>query len=276
MISFCQLRYSLWARTVIKKAVNVTLGIVFAAIFLLNTLGVALFEVQVTSGRDPTTEAQLVQASEGLLIAVSLIFNFSVLTTMLTSPWAPVDRLTVKIVIYVLGPGLLTLFSQLMRLIAAFMIWEPFTPLSSELLSKPAYYINGFGIEVLILILYGFWETNLLRLMREAFLPHHTDTIDRPAARTPKARPRPQSSESTMNILPLSLPPKTEGGDGALNNLDDERKRSLRSTVICSTPLGTGDEDDGDLGCPPKPWAITVHRSFTMSSNRDSIIGKAI
>lgn len=297
MISFCNLRYSLWARSVIKKMTNVTISIVFATIFLLNTFGIALFEVQVSSGRDPTTEAQLVQAGETLLIAVGLIFNFVVLTTMVTSPWAPVDRLGTKIIIYVVGPGLLTLVSQLMRLIATFMIWKPVTPLSAEFLSKPAFYVTGFGAEVLILTLYSFWDTSLLALTRESLLPRHkaATTTEPPAPQASGDEARPWSVASVKKMLHMSVDSKTSNDDhdhdhdSSAKDLDDlgsdfddddaPEKEVSSSTIISTTsPVdNTQDEEAGQVAArAPRPWTLTMFRSSRLPNLRESTIGKAI
>lgn len=278
MISFCNLKYSLYARSVTKKVSNVTIIVIFAAIFLLNTFGVALFEVQVTSGRDPTTEAHLVQASELLLIAFCLTFNFAVITTILTTSWAPVDRLRVKIITYFLGAGLLTLFSQFMRLIATFLIWKPVTHISAVLLSKPIYYLSGFGTELLILLLYTLWETRLLGRGRDSFLPQHKSAPDRFATQTPEDYSRPQSHASTTRILQMSSAPIKEVGDEAAVDDDEGSKNNYRSTVICSSPIGVSDEDVEKPAGNARPWTITVHKTFTISTStaRGSQIGKAI
>lgn len=281
MISFCNLKYSLWARVIIDKVANITVSIVFVATFLLNIIGVALYQVAVTSGRDPTIEAHLVQTSMALLVLFGLLFNLAVLATMLTTSWASVDRLTVKIITYLLGAGLLTLVSQLMRFVAAFMIWKPVTPLSAELLSKTAYYITGFGAEVLILLLYGFWETNLAALKRDSFLPRHSNnsSFDRSAMQTPTGSPRPVSQVSTAQILRVdSMSQQDEGDYVAGDDIDEGVRENYRSTIISSPPLDNGGGKDVEkLAGLDRPLAITVHKSFTVSTTRESkAIGKAI
>lgn len=279
MISFCNLKYSLWARSVTSKVCNVTVGIMFTTIFLLNAFGVALFEVQVTSGRDPTTEEHLVQASKALILLFSLLFNIAVFFTMVTFSWAPVERLTVKTITYILGAGLLTLISQLIRLIAAFMIWKPVNHLSEKLLSKPAYYIAGFGAEVLIIILYGFWETNLLALTRASFFPCPKAPSDRSATQSPESGSlRPPSSSSTTQILQRMSSASTKEKDGHVaGDQGDNLENKLKSTVISSPPVGVRDEDNEKVAGSAKPGAITVRKEFTISTTRVSTtIGKAI
>lgn len=256
MISFCDLKYSLWARSVTRQVSNATVGIVFTATFLLNAFGVVSFEIEVTNGRNPTTEEHLVQASKALMILFSLLFNLAVFFAMATFSWSRAEqqRLTVKVVTYMLGAGLLTAVSQLVQGIAAFMIWRPVTPLSAQVLSKPAYYIAGFGAEVLIMVLYGFWETNLFELTRESFFPRPTSsdkaTSDRSATQSPDLNSdgsRPPSSSSTTQILPKQQQQQHKAGGGDPN--------SSRAGSDVAATIG---EKDGSFGLKHNKLNLTI------------------
>lgn len=281
MISFCILQYSLWVRSVVKKVVNTTVSVVLLAVFLLHFISVALVEIQLTSGRKATVEATLYQVSETLSAAIGLLFNLVVLVTMVSTPLADVDRLTLKIFIYILGAGILTLVSQLMRLIAAFMIWKPVTPLSAQLLSKPAYYLSGFGAEVLILILYCFWETNMMASTWDSFRSRCKDSTKRLSVKLLGGEPRPQSHMSLTGVLRrMSSISSKKGEDDYTNeDLDEPTGPDFRSTIISTSRAENCAMDDENGAGSSKACVITVHREFTVSSTtdlRESWIGKAV
>lgn len=304
MISFCDLKYSLWARSVTRQVSNATVGIVFTATFLLNAFGVVSFEIEVTNGRNPTTEEHLVQASKALMILFSLLFNLAVFFAMATFSWSRAEqqRLTVKVVTYMLGAGLFTAMSQVVQGIAAFMIWRPVTPLSAQVLSKPAYYVAGFGAEVLIMILYGFWETNLFALTRDFFFPRPTSSdkatlSDRSATQSPDPNSdgsRPPSSSSTTQILPKQQQHKAGGGNSissragsdvatAIGGKDGSfglKHNKLNLTIISGPTVekkkhreAAGAAGAGFEMASRAPLGITVHKEVTV---RVSAIGKAI
>lgn len=162
MIAFFNMRISLWTKSVLDSFFKNSVIACLAVVFLLNTIGVALFVFQYSNLNDASTATKLVQSSTGLLLALGLILLGAVIIVRISAESQNTTRLAVKTIVFFMGAGLFTI-TQLVRMASSFYMWKiADTEMSEVVLSKPTYYITGMGLEILTLVLYTLTRIDLL------------------------------------------------------------------------------------------------------------------
>lgn len=162
MISFYNIRLSLWARTVVDSTTRNSVLASVAVAFALNTTGVALFILHGSTAQETLIAAHLVQAGAAVLLALGLSFLGVVALLRFFADHPKAAHCRVKTIVFFTGAGVLTMSSHLVRTATTFFVWKPLDPASAVVLSKIVYYSTGFGIEVLIVALYTVMKVDLL------------------------------------------------------------------------------------------------------------------
>lgn len=162
MIGFFNMRISLWAKKVLDSFSQTSVIVYLAVVFLLNTVGVALFVFQFSSRNGTLMAINLVQASAGLNLILGVALLGAVLLIRMSAENHDTPRLVAKTVVFFTGAALFTI-TLLVRMLSSFYIWKTASTKASEtILSKPTYYITGMGFEILPIVLYASTRADLL------------------------------------------------------------------------------------------------------------------
>lgn len=194
------------------------MAIACSLVILLHVVGAGLHEFSRNAGEIELSGARLLQASTGLLMITGFIFLVVVIAASTATDRSKVDEFTARMIIYFGGAGLLTMTSQIARFASTFIIWKPTDQVSAGILSKPVYYITGFGMSVSIIVLYAAARIDLLfgkmpnSNGRSSPQPSQLEQLETPMTLKPKLR------ESPLRLNPILTP---TGDDGRYHNHND-------------------------------------------------------
>ncbi|KAG8169370.1 hypothetical protein KVR01_000115 [Diaporthe batatas] len=184
-----------------------------------------LHEFNRNAGGIAQSGARLLQASNGLLMITGFIFLVVVLAASTTENRTRVEKFTARTTVYFIGAGVLTMTSQATRFASTFAIWQPADQTSMGILSKPVYYITGFGMSVSIIILYAASRIDLL--------------FGKSSTSNGRSSPRPSQGE--QRVKPVTLKP-TRGSPLRLNPIltpagDDGRYHNSQDWPDTRSPM---------------------------------------
>ncbi|POS69707.1 hypothetical protein DHEL01_v211897 [Diaporthe helianthi] len=162
LVRIFDLRSSLWTRSIIASAVKYAMTIACSLVILLHVLGAGLHEFNRNAGGVEKSGARLLQASTGLLMITGFIFLVVVLAASTAANRTRVEKSGARMAVYLVGAGTLTMTSQIARFASTFIIWRPTDQTSIGILSRPVYYITGFGMSASIITLYAASRIDLL------------------------------------------------------------------------------------------------------------------
>lgn len=263
MIGFFNLRMSLWAKTVIESCSKISVTVYLALVFLLNTVGVVVFEFKTGSESDASTAISLVQTSAALLLILGLILIGTVLLIGLTADYSHVPRLTARTVVFFIGAGLFTMTAHLVRMASSVYIWKNTKDtVSDAILSKPTYYVTGMGFEILTMILYASMRIDLL-------------FATAPSLASIKI-PRPTTAESSKSFYDDPLRTNSvvikSGRSGSLptiESLTDTGSMLLeRDSLGLDKEQGVGGTNKHGSEDSRNGMVIAIQRSFSISSQK--------
>lgn len=162
LVRLFDLRSSLWTRSIIASVVKYAMAIACSLVILLHVLGAGLHEFNRNAGESEQSGARLLQASTGLLMITGFIFLVVVLAASTAANRPRVEEFSTRVTVYFIGAGALTMTSQIARFASTFTIWQPTDQTSTGILSRPVYYITGFGMSVSIIVFYAALRIDLL------------------------------------------------------------------------------------------------------------------
>lgn len=281
MVGFFNVRLSLWARSVLTWWAKISVFVVLGTVFLLNTVGVALFVFQPANDQSESNSPRLVEAGAVLLILFGLAVAASVVVAKVMAHHPRIDRIMAKTVVLCIGAGLLML-GQAVRLTASFFIWQPSNNASAVILSKPVFYATGWGFDILILVFYAITRIDIL------FSPPLPFALIAPPRRNGTRRAIDSSGSGGSVPLNPFVSPMEENVES--NSRQGRRPASpirspsqhsdtlsLEKSVLSVTPerespgIRSGNPSDGstNTGQPEaRNLFIAVHRTFSVSSKR--------
>lgn len=273
MLGLFNIRLSLWAKSVVDSSTKIAVIIFLAVTFLLNALGAGLFEF--SNGRDSASATSLVQASAALQLVFGLSLLGGVVLVRLSADQPRVDRLTAKMLVFLIGAGLLTMTSHLIRLAATFFIWKPISRSSDMILSKTMFYASGWGLEILMVAFYALTRSDLL------FGPP-MPLASVSESKTPGAEVT--TIVESRRALALRMNPirTVSGHDGRYGPWATSPDEMNHPAELDSTPVGTPLEKDGvsvesmsikdvesaEPMADRRSMFIAISRSFSVSSKR--------
>lgn len=225
LVRLFDLRSSLWTRSIIASVVKYAMAVACSLVILLHVLGAGLHEFNRNAGEVEQSGARLLQASTGLLMITGFIFLVVVLAASTAANRTRVEQFTARMTVYFIGAGALTMTSQIARFASTFTIWQPADQTSIGILSKPVYYITGFGMSVSIIILYA--------ASRIDFLFGKSSTSN--------GRSSPQPSQGEQRVKPMALKP-SRGSPLRLNPIltptgDDGRYHNSKDWSDTRSPM---------------------------------------
>lgn len=278
MVGLFNIRLSLWARAVVDSSLTISVMVLFAVIFVLNTIGVASFEFTSFNAQAATTDISLVQTSAALLFILGLSFVGAVLLVRVSADRPRVDRLTAKTFVFFAGAGVITMSSHLIRTASTFFIWKSNAGVSPVILSKGLYYITGFGFETLLLALYAAMRIDVL------FTSPVPSTLNTPLGRSGTPAKARAVTEGPLRMNPILT---GDGHDGRWGPWAQPHDPRYSPTLVGSLSRDhdsassfkermEGSIESGEID--PEDWRssknmfIAIHRTFSVSSKRLSTL----
>lgn len=211
LVRLFDLRSSLWTRSIIASVVKYAMAIACSLVILLHVIGAGLHEFNRNAGEIEQSGARLLQASTGLLMITGFIFLVVVVAASTAANHSRVEEYTARITVFFIGAGILTMTSQIARFASTFTIWQPTDQPSIGILSRPVYYITGFGMSISIIVLYAAARIDQLfgkmptSNGRTSPQPSKTEQLEAPMTLKPKLR------ESPLRLNPILTPTGHDG-----------------------------------------------------------------
>lgn len=245
LVRLFDLRSSLWTRSLIASAVKYAMVIACTLVILLHVIGAGLHEFNRNAGEIEQSGARLLQASTGLLMITGFVFLVVVLAASTAANISRVEDFTARMTVYFIGAGVLTMTSQIARFASTFIIWQPTDQASIGILSRPVYYITGFGMSVSIIVLYAAARIDLLfgkmptSNGRSSPQPSQAEKWGAPTTVKPKLR------ESPLRLNPILTPTGDDGRYHTHNDWMDSRSPMTASSTGTFTLEKTGNVGSG-------------------------------
>lgn len=293
MVEFFNVRFSLWARSVLVWWARIGVSLVLGTVLLLNTVGVALFVFNnsaTSNGQSSSKYPPLVELSAIILTLFGLGMIASVLFARVVGDHSRVDRIRAKTIVLSLGVSLL-MFGEIVRLIASFFIWRPqgeqdaasSSSSSVAILSKPVFYATGWGIDILILFLYAVTRIDIIFSppLSFAMVSPLDGSTRRPfgsggggsvplnqSFAWPTAMRAASSSGNRRQGSPSPVHSASRNSDtfSLEKSVTPERQQSPPSSGSGGVVVQNGPQQPQQ----PRQMFIAVHRTFSVSSNRVS------
>lgn len=218
------------------------MAIACTLVILLHVIGAGLHEFNRNAGEIERSGARLLQASTGLLMITGFIFLVVVLAASTAANRSRVEDYTARMTVFFIGAGVLTMTSQIARFASTFTIWQPTDQTSIEILSRPVYYITGFGMSVSIIVLYAAARIDLLFGKMPASNGRsspHPSQGEAPMTLKPKLR------ESPLRLNPILTPTGHDGRYYTQNEWMDSRSPMTASSTGTFTFEKTGNVGSG-------------------------------
>ncbi|KAI7778782.1 hypothetical protein LA080_001650 [Diaporthe eres] len=231
LVRLFDLRSSLWTRSIIASVVKYAMAIACSLVILLHVLGAGLHEFNRNAGEIEQSGARLLQASTGLLMIIGFIFLVVVVAASTAANRSRVEEYTARMTVFFIGAGVLTMMSQISRFASTFTIWQPTDQVSIGILSRPVYYITGFGMSVSIIVLYAAARIDLLfgkmptSNGRSSPQPSKAEQWEAPMTLKPKLR------ESPLRLNPIWTPTGHDGRYYTNNEWMDSRSPMTASST---------------------------------------------
>lgn len=273
MVGLFNVRLSLWAKSVVDSSTRIAVLVSLAVTFLLNSVGVGLFEFTKNGAKAAST---LVQASEALLLILGLSLLGAVVFVRFSADRPRIDRLVANMFVFFMGAGLLTITSQSIRLAAAFFIWKPFREGTGIILSKPMFYASGWAVDILMVAFYALVRADIL-----FGPPAPVTSVSEPKRPAAGALIKVESRELPLRMNPIRTVYGDDGRYGPWTTAPDDTYHSagLGSTRIVtsvakdrfsveSVPLK--DVESAEPVSTRRSMFIAISRTFSVSSNRKS------
>ncbi|KAL1881167.1 hypothetical protein Daus18300_001018 [Diaporthe australafricana] len=243
MVRLFDLRSSLWTRSIITSVVKYAMAMACFLVILLHVIGAGLHEFTRNEGEIELSGARLLQASTGLLMIIGFIFLLVVIAASTATKRSRVEEHAFRMTIFFIGAGVLTMTSQIARFASTFIIWQPTDQVSAGILSKPVYYITGFGMSVSIIVLYAAARIDVLfgkmptSNGRSSPNPSQVEQWEAPRTLKPKLR------NSPLRLNPILTPT----GDDGRNHINNDWMDS-RSPLSASSDGTFSMEKAGNIG----------------------------
>ena len=243
LVRLFDLRSSLWTRSLVASAAKYAMVFACSLVILLHVIGAGLHEFNGSAGEIGQPGARLLQASTGLLMITSFVFLVVVLAASTAANISRVEDFTARMTVFFIGAGVLTMTSQIARFASTFVIWQPTGQASIAILSRPVYYITGFGMSVAIIVLYAAARIDFLfgkmpaSNGRSPPQPSQTEKWGAPTTLKPKL------SKSPLRLNPILTP---NGDDGRYHTHDDWM--NSRSPMTASSTGTFNLEKTGNVG----------------------------
>lgn len=243
LVRLFDLRSPLWTRSIIASVVKYAMATACTLVILLHVIGAGLHEFNRNAGEIEQSGARLLQASTGLLMITGFIFLVVVLAASTAANRSRVEEYTARMTIFFIGAGVLTMTSQIARFASTFTIWQPTDQVSIGILSRPVYYITGFGMSVSIIVLYAAARIDLLfgkmptSNGRSTPQPPQAEKWGAPMTLKPKLR------DSPLRLNPILTP---TGDDGRYHNHPDWM--DTKSPMTASSTATFTLEKTGNVG----------------------------
>lgn len=219
------------------------MAVACSLVILLHVLGAGLHEFNRNAGEIEQSGARLLQASTGLLMITGFIFLVVVIAASTAANRSRVEDFTARMTVFFIGAGVLTMTSQIARFASTFTIWQPTDQTSIGILSRPVYYITGFGMSISIIVLYAASRIDLLfgksstSNGRSSPQPSQAEKWGAPTTLKPKLR------DSPLRLNPILTP---TGDDGRYHNHKDWK--DSRSPMTASSTGSFMLEKTGHVG----------------------------
>lgn len=245
LVRLFDLRSSLWTRSIISSVVKYAMAIACTLVILLHVLGAGLHEFNRNAGEIELSGARLLQASTGLLMITGFIFLVVVVAASTAANRSRVEEYTARMTVYFIGAGVLTMTSQIARFASTFTIWQPTDQVSIGILSRPVYYITGFGMSISIIVLYAAARIDLLFGKmpnpngRATPQPSINEKLEAPTTLKPKLR------ESPLRLNPILTPTGHDGRYYSNNEWMDSRSPMTASSTGTFMMEKTGNVGSG-------------------------------
>lgn len=171
------------------------------------------------------------------------IFLVVVIAASTAANRSGMEEFTARMTVFFIGAGVLTMTSQIARFASTFTIWQPTDQTSIGILSRPVYYITGFGMSVSIIVLYAASRIDLLfgkvstSNGRSSPQPSQAEKWGVPTTLKPKLR------DSPLRLNPILTP---TGDDGRYHNHKDWK--DSRSPMTASSTGSFTLEKTGHVG----------------------------
>ncbi|KAI3402008.1 hypothetical protein diail_3982 [Diaporthe ilicicola] len=214
-------------------------------VIVLHVIGAGLHEFTRYAGEVELSGARLLQASTGLLTITGLIFLVVVIAASTAATRSRVEEYAFRMTIFFIGAGVLTMTSQIARFASTFIIWKPTDPVSTGILSKPVYYITGFGMSVSIIVLYAASRIDVLfgkmptSNGRSSPQPSQSEKWGTPTKMKPKLR------DSPLRLNPILT---ATGDDGRYHNHDSSNWMDTKSPMTASSDGTFTMDKAGNIG----------------------------
>lgn len=221
------------------------MAIACSLVILLHVLGAGLHEFNRNAGEIELSGARLLQASTGLLMITGFIFLVVVVAASTAANRSRVEEYTARMTVYFIGAGVLTMTSQIARFASTFTIWQPTDQVSIGILSRPVYYITGFGMSISIIVLYAAARIDLLfgkmpsSNGRSTPQPSLNEKLDASTTLKPKLR------ESPLRLNPILTPTGHDGRYYTNNEWMDSRSPMTASSTGTFMMEKTGNVGSG-------------------------------
>lgn len=215
------------------------MAVACSLVILLHVLGAGLHEFNRNAGEIEQSGARLLQASTGLLMITGFIFLVVVIAASTAANRSRVEKFTARMTVFFVGAGVLTMTSQIARFASTFTIWQPTDQTSIGILSRPVYYITGFGMSISIIVLYAASRIDLLfgkistSNGRSSPQPSHAEKWGAPTTLKPKLR------DSPLRLNPILTPTGDDGRYHNHNDWKDSRSPMTASSTGSFTPEKT-------------------------------------